>query len=126
LRNGTWSSVPSHASANVVTGSGYLGRNLTPMSPWPSTQHNGTVHGFTQKEGIDYGETFSPVVKPAAVDVVLSLATSSFWHVPITSQFADIFTKGLPTVLFQEFRSSLNILPGDALAAGDVEYLVPL
>ena len=28
-------------------------------------------------------------------------------HVPSSSQFADIFTKGLPTALFQEFRSSL-------------------
>ena len=37
-------------------------------------------------------------------------------HVPSTSQFADIFTKGLPTTLFQEFRSSLHVatLPGSA------------
>ena len=27
-------------------------------------------------------------------------------HVPTTSQFADIFTKGLPTSVFSEFRSS--------------------
>ncbi|KAG8068948.1 hypothetical protein GUJ93_ZPchr0005g14512 [Zizania palustris] len=30
-------------------------------------------------------------------------------HVPTTSQFADIFTKGLPTAVFSEFRSSLNV-----------------
>jgi len=30
-------------------------------------------------------------------------------HVPTTSQFADIFTKGLPTSVFSEFRSSLNV-----------------
>ncbi|WVZ81617.1 hypothetical protein U9M48_028972 [Paspalum notatum var. saurae] len=33
-------------------------------------------------------------------------------HVPTTSQFADIFTKGLPSVVFSEFRSSLNITLG--------------
>jgi hypothetical protein len=33
-------------------------------------------------------------------------------HVPTTSQFADIFTKGLPTSVFSEFRSSLNIHSG--------------
>jgi hypothetical protein len=33
-------------------------------------------------------------------------------HVPTTSQFADIFTKGLPTSVFLEFRSSLNIRSG--------------
>ena len=30
-------------------------------------------------------------------------------HVPTTSQYADVFTKGLPTSVFQEFRSSLNV-----------------
>jgi hypothetical protein len=33
-------------------------------------------------------------------------------HVPMTSQFADIFTKGLPSSMFSEFRSSLNICSG--------------
>jgi hypothetical protein len=33
-------------------------------------------------------------------------------HVPTTSQFADVFTKGLPSVVFTEFRSSLNICSG--------------
>jgi hypothetical protein len=32
-------------------------------------------------------------------------------HVPTSSQYADIFTKGLPSSVFTEFRSSLNILP---------------
>ncbi|KAF5761379.1 hypothetical protein HanXRQr2_Chr16g0764441 [Helianthus annuus] len=30
-------------------------------------------------------------------------------HVPSRFQIADIFTKGLPKVLFDDFRSSLNI-----------------
>jgi hypothetical protein len=33
-------------------------------------------------------------------------------HVSTTSQFADIFTKGLPSSVFNEFRSSLNICSG--------------
>jgi hypothetical protein len=33
-------------------------------------------------------------------------------HVPTTSQFADIFTKGLPSSTFTEFRSSFNITGG--------------
>ena len=30
-------------------------------------------------------------------------------HVPTSSQYADIFTKGLPSSVFTEFRSSLNV-----------------
>jgi hypothetical protein len=33
-------------------------------------------------------------------------------HVPTTSQFADIFTRGLPSSVFSEFRSSLNVCRG--------------
>lgn len=41
-------------------------------------------------------------------------------HVPSRSQYADIFTKGLPSTLFSEFRSSLNvrICPPDKTAGG--------
>jgi len=38
-------------------------------------------------------------------------------HVP-TSQFADIFTKGLPSSVFTEFRSRLNVRSPDDLNAG--------
>lgn len=30
-------------------------------------------------------------------------------HVPSCFQYADIFTKGLPSVLFEEFRTSLSV-----------------
>jgi hypothetical protein len=33
-------------------------------------------------------------------------------HVPTTSQFVNIFTKGLPTLVFLNFWSSLNIRRG--------------
>nr|AOG75317.1 RNaseH [Mirabilis jalapa]AOW44034.1 RNaseH [Mirabilis jalapa]AOW44038.1 RNaseH [Mirabilis jalapa] len=39
-------------------------------------------------------------------------------HVPTTHQFADVFTKGLPTTLFLEFCSSLGIRPSPASTAG--------
>jgi hypothetical protein len=40
----------------------------------------------------------------------ISLGDVHVLHVPTTSQYADVFTKGLPAVLFEEFRTSLNIL----------------
>ncbi|GJZ02081.1 ribonuclease H-like domain-containing protein [Tanacetum coccineum] len=38
-------------------------------------------------------------------------------HVPSHYQFADIFTKGLPSTLFEEFRSSLSVRCPPALTA---------
>ncbi|XP_071686915.1 uncharacterized mitochondrial protein AtMg00810-like [Rutidosis leptorrhynchoides] len=40
-------------------------------------------------------------------------------HVPSRYQYADIFTKGLPTSLFDEFRSSLSVRTAPATTAGD-------
>jgi len=39
-------------------------------------------------------------------------------HVPTSSQYADIFTKGLPSSVFTEFRSSLNVRAADDQTAG--------
>jgi hypothetical protein len=39
------------------------------------------LRGFMQRPGIDYDETFSPVVKPTIVHIVLSLALSRDWPV---------------------------------------------
>ncbi|GKC61729.1 ribonuclease H-like domain-containing protein [Tanacetum coccineum] len=40
-------------------------------------------------------------------------------HVPSCYQFADIFTKGLPLALFEEFRTSLSVWCPPALTAGE-------
>jgi hypothetical protein len=41
----------------------------------------------------------------------ISLGEVKVLHVPSSRQYADIFTKGLPSTLFEEFRSSLNLYP---------------
>nr|GEU42361.1 ribonuclease H-like domain-containing protein [Tanacetum cinerariifolium] len=40
-------------------------------------------------------------------------------HVPSRYQFADIFTKGLPSALFEEFRSSLSVQSPSAPTTGE-------
>ncbi|GJY89938.1 ribonuclease H-like domain-containing protein [Tanacetum coccineum] len=41
-------------------------------------------------------------------------------HVPSRYQYADIFTKGVPSALFEEFRSSLSVHPPSAPTAGRI------
>ncbi|GKE86038.1 ribonuclease H-like domain-containing protein, partial [Tanacetum coccineum] len=40
-------------------------------------------------------------------------------HVPSRYQYADIFTKGLPSALFEEFRTSLSVWCPPAPTAGE-------
>jgi hypothetical protein len=37
--------------------------------------------GFSQRHGIDYDETFSPVVKPVTIWAILSIAASRTWPI---------------------------------------------
>nr|GEY60428.1 ribonuclease H-like domain-containing protein [Tanacetum cinerariifolium] len=48
------------------------------------------------------------------------VSTGRIWvlHVPSHYQYVDIFTKGLPTSLFDEFRSSLSVRSSPAQTAG--------
>jgi hypothetical protein len=39
------------------------------------------LQGFTQHPGVDFYETFCPVVKPTTIRTVLTLALSRYWPV---------------------------------------------
>ncbi|GJS16720.1 putative reverse transcriptase domain-containing protein [Tanacetum coccineum] len=47
-------------------------------------------------------------------------------HVPSRFQYADIFTKGLPSALFEEFRSSLSKIPEEDLEEDSEEWMLLL
>ena len=52
--------------------------------------------GFHQQAGVDYTETFSPVVKPAIVRLVLSIAVSLHWplrQLDVSNAFLHGFLK---------------------------------
>ena len=38
------------------------------------------ARGFTQEEGVDYNEVFSPVVKHASIRILLAIVAQKNWH----------------------------------------------
>ncbi|KAK9214397.1 hypothetical protein WN944_006389 [Citrus x changshan-huyou] len=46
---------------------------------WTLVPRPHDANGYTQVPGIDFNETFSPVIKPTTIRLVLALATSSKW-----------------------------------------------
>jgi histone deacetylase 1/2 len=81
LLNETWSLVPCPAGANVVTGKWIFRHKMNADGSLSRYKARWVVRGFTQQAGVDYGETFSPVVKPATIRVVLAIATSQAWPI---------------------------------------------
>ncbi|GKV11763.1 hypothetical protein SLEP1_g22986 [Rubroshorea leprosula] len=81
LRNNTWSLVPCPPDANVV-GSKWVYRIKQKVDGSVERLKARLVaQGYTQQPGIDYDETFSPVVKPITIRVVLSLAVMRSWPI---------------------------------------------
>jgi hypothetical protein len=81
LKNGTWSLVPSLPSMNIV-GSKWVFRI--------KRKANGEIErykaclvakGFHQQPGIDFAETYSPVVKPITIRTMLSIAVFVGWDI---------------------------------------------
>lgn len=81
LMNDTWSLVPCPAGVNVVTGKWIFRHKFHSDGSLARYKARWVLRGFTQQEGVDYTETFSPVVKLATVRVVLSIATANSWPI---------------------------------------------
>ncbi|WVZ62711.1 hypothetical protein U9M48_012422 [Paspalum notatum var. saurae] len=80
LANQTWDLVPRPFGCNVVT-EWIWTHKWRADSTLDRYKARWVLRGFTQRPGVDYDETFSPVVKPATVRTVLSLALSRSWPV---------------------------------------------
>ena len=75
----TWTLVPRPPGVNLVSCKWIFKTKHRPDGSIDKHKARLVARGFTQQHGIDYGDTFSPVVKPATVRLVLSLAVSRGW-----------------------------------------------
>lgn len=81
LKNKTWQLVPPSSSKNIV-GTKWIFR-IKRDQHGNIIQHKARLvaRDFHQREGLDYGDTFSPVVKPATIKIVLFIAVSNKWPI---------------------------------------------
>lgn len=79
--NHTWDLVPRPPSTNIV-GCRWLYRHKF-NSHGNLDQYKGrfVAQGFSQQPGVDFDDTFSPVVKPTTIRTVLSIAVSRRWSI---------------------------------------------
>jgi hypothetical protein len=81
VSNGTWTLCPRPLHHNII------------CNKWVykiKQKHDGSIErfkahlvarGFEQRCGIDYNETFSPVIKPSTIRIILSLAIQFDWSI---------------------------------------------
>jgi hypothetical protein len=90
ISNGTWELVPRPQGSNVVTGKWVFMHKLHADGTLDRYKARWVLRDFTQLPGVDYDETFSPVVKLVTFRTVLTTAVSRTWpiqHLDVKNAF---------------------------------------
>ena len=79
VHRGTWDLVPRPTDVNIVTCKWVFTLKYYPDGTLARHKARLVARGFTQAHGIDYTETFSPVVRMNSIHVLLSLVVNLNW-----------------------------------------------
>ena len=79
VQNGTWELIPADSMQNLVSCKWIFRIKHLLDGSIDRYKVRLVVKGFHQRPGVDYHDTFSPIVKPTTIRLVLSLAISRGW-----------------------------------------------
>ncbi|CAA7042103.1 unnamed protein product [Microthlaspi erraticum] len=77
----TWSLVPRTEDMNVLSSKWVFTPKMKPNGELNKLKARLVAKGFDQEEGLDYLETFRPVVHTATIRMILDVATSKDWQI---------------------------------------------
>jgi hypothetical protein len=81
ITKNTWDLIPHPVGSNVIIDKWIFMHKLNSVGTLEWYKAHWVLHGFTQRPGVDYNETFNLVVKPFTIRTVLSLAVSHSWPI---------------------------------------------
>ena len=79
MKNDVWEVVPRPTGKSVVTSRWLYKINHAAYGNVEKYKAKFVARGFTQKEGIDFDETFAPVARYTTIRTIISLAAVFRW-----------------------------------------------
>ena len=81
LKNDTWHLIPPRPGLNVIDCKWVFKIKQKPDGSVDCYKARLVAKGFKKQYGVDYDDTFNPVVKPTTIRLLLSLAVSRGWAI---------------------------------------------
>jgi hypothetical protein len=79
IKNDVWEIVPRPKSKDVVSAKWLFQIKHAADGSIEKYKARFVTHGFSQKEGIDYEETFSPMARYTSIRTIIALAAKMKW-----------------------------------------------
>nr|GFC27081.1 ribonuclease H-like domain-containing protein [Tanacetum cinerariifolium] len=117
IKNGTWILVPKPVGVNMVRSLWLFKHKFHANGTLSRYKARLVANGSNQQQGIDVDDTFSPVVKPATIRTVLSLAICLYMHDPREPHFSALkrilrYVRGTVDFVLQLYASATTSLVG--------------
>ncbi|CAL1404046.1 unnamed protein product [Linum trigynum] len=79
IRNHTWDLVPAPPDCNILSNKWVYRTKIHPDGSLDRHRARLVARGFEQIPGLDFDQTYSPVLKPATLRLILGLAVTQGW-----------------------------------------------